>query len=75
MDQNDPKPSELARSLHPEPGTNEALYLDALHALLWDPTPFTDEEIEDLTKNGVDFGEVIPEIAARLEARRGQVGG
>jgi hypothetical protein len=67
MDQNDPKPSELARSLHPEPGTNEAMYLDALHALLWNPTPFTQEEIDDLTENGVDFGEVIQEFERELE--------
>lgn len=55
----------------PIPLTNEEIYLNALHALLWDPTPFTEAEIEDLMKNGVDFGEVIPEIVECREARRG----
>mgnify|MGYP000226196239 CR=1 FL=1 len=56
----------------PDPNSAEGIYLAALHELLWDPTPFTEEELADLEMNGVDFGEVIPEIAELRCRRMGQ---
>ena len=54
--------------------SNEEIYLKALHAMLWDPKPFTPEELDDLRTNGVDFGETVAELIRYEEEIRASSG-